>query len=155
VRTVEFVEYNLSLSTGEDIRVSELDPESIPSLTDPVVVRLADAVLSRCTRAPRSAVEDAKSGLPESLEAHLGSPPAGCLLRVSVPVCAELKFCVISDPVRCSTRHRTKRGPGFPMCWTFSVPEGGTGPQRSQAQDLADSIVSAWRDGRHVVIADG
>jgi hypothetical protein len=156
VRTVEFVEYNLSLSTGEEITVSELDPESIPSLTDPVVVRLADAVLSRCTRAPRDALEDAKSGLPESLEAHLGTPPGGCLLKVSSPVCAELKFCVISDPVRCSTRHRAKRGgPDFPMCWTFSVPSGGTPEQSSQARDLADSIVSAWRDGRHVVIADG
>lgn len=155
MRTVEFVEYVLSLSTGEEITVSELDPESIPSLTDPVVVRLADAVLSRCTRAPRDAIEDAKSGLPESLEAFLGTPPFGCLLKLSLPVCAELKHCVISDPVRCSTRHRTKRGPDFPMCWTFSVPTGGTPEQSAQARDLADSIVSAWRDGRHVVIADG
>lgn len=156
MRTVEFVEYNLQLSTGEAISVSELDPESTPSLTDPVVVRLADAVLSRCTRAPRAAVEDAKSGLPESLEAYIRTPPAGCLLKLSLPVCAELRFCVISDPVRCSTKHRTKRGgPGFPMCWTSAVPDGGTEGQRSQARDLADSIVSAWRDGRHVVIADG
>lgn len=153
MRTVEFVEYNLSLSTDEEITVSELDPESIPSLSDPVVALLADAVLSRCTRAPRDAVEDAKSGLPESLEAHLGTPPAGCLLKVSVPVCAELKLCVISDPVRCSTRHRTKRGgAAFPMCWTFSVPPGGTPEQSSQARDLADSVVSAWRDGRHVLV---
>jgi len=156
VRTVEFVEYTLSLSTGEEITVSELDPESIPCLTDPVVVRLADAVLSRCTRAPRDAIEDAKSGLPESLEAYVRTPPVGCLAKLSIPVCAELKFCVISDPVRCSTRHRSKRGgPDFPMCWTFAVPSGGTPEQSSQARDLADSIVSAWRDNRLVVIADG
>ncbi len=62
MRTVEPVEYLLHLSTGEDITVAELDPESVPSLTDPVVVFLADAVLSRCTRAPRSAIEDAKGG---------------------------------------------------------------------------------------------
>ncbi len=155
MRTVELVEYRLLLSTGEEILVSELDPESIPSLTDPVVVRLADAVLSRCTRAPRDAIEDAKSGLPESLEAHIRTPPVGCLIRLSIPVCAELRFCVISDPVRCSTRHTTKKGPDFPMCWTFDVPKGGTPEQSSRAKDLADSIVSAWRDGRLVVIADG
>ncbi len=154
-RTVELVEYNLSLSTGEEIQVSELDPESVPSLTDPVVVRLADAVLSRCTRSPRVALEDAKSGLPESLEAYLGTPPSGCLLKVSTPVCAELRFCAMSNPTKCSTRNVARRRAIFPMCWTCSLPDGGTEEQRSQARDLSDSIVSAWRDGRHVVIADG
>jgi hypothetical protein len=147
------VEYVLRLSTGEDILVSELDPESVPLLADPEVARLAGAVLSLCARAPRTALEDAKSGLPEALEPYLGTPPAGCLLKMSVPLCSEVRHCVISDSVKCSTHHRMKRGPAFPMCWTFAVPLGGTPAQSSRARDLSDSIVSAWRDGRHVIVA--
>ncbi len=156
MRTIEPVEYLLHLSTGEDITVAELDPESVPSLTDPIVVHLADAVLSRCTKAPRAAIEDAKNGLPESLEPFLRTPPAGCLLAMASPICAEIRQCAISDPAKCTTRRRTKRGgPDFPMCWTFSVPEGGTEQQRSEARGLADTVVDAWRWGRHVLIADG
>ncbi len=156
MRTVELVEYVLRLSTGEEILASELDPESVPVLQDPVVVLLADAVLSRCTRAPRWAIEDAKSGFPESLEPLLRTPPAGCLLRMSRPVCAEMKTCVLADRDRCSTVRAGKRGlPGFPLCWTFDVPDSKDAVRASAARDLADSIVLAWRDGRHVLIADG
>ena len=155
MRTVEFVEYRLSLSTGEEITVSELDPESVPSLTDPVVILLADKVLSRCTRAPRAAIEDAKSGLPESLEPFLGTPPRGCLVRLAM-VCAELRHCAVSGAKKCSTASQTRKGAAdFPMCWTFDVPAGGTREQSAAAKDLVDSVVLAWRDGRHVVIADG
>jgi len=156
VRSVELVEYVLHLSTGEEILVSELDPESVPVLRDPEVVRLADAVLSRCTVAPRWAIEDAKSGLPESLEPFLRTPPHGCLLRLSRPLCAEMRTCVLADRSRCSTVRTERRGlPGFPLCWTFDVPQFPDGERSSSARDLADSVVLAWRDGRHVLIADG
>ena len=61
MRSVEFVEYSLRLSTDEDILVSELDPASVPCLWDNEVLTLAAPFLAICTRAPRAAVEDAGS----------------------------------------------------------------------------------------------
>lgn len=152
MQSVEFSEYNLLLSTGEKISVSELDPESIPCLMDDAVLLAAAPFLVLCTRAPRQAVEDAKSGLPESLEAFLSTPPAGCLVKVQPHACAEVRHCVISDRTKCSTRYSLRKRPAFPRCWTASVLSHGSPEVVSQARDLADSIVSAWRDGRHVVL---
>lgn len=152
MRSVEFVEYSLRLSTDEDILVSELDPASVPCLWDNEVLTLAAPFLAICTRAPRAAVEDAKSGLPESLEPFLGTPPAGCLLKAPSPVCAELRFCAISDRTKCSTAYFVRKKPAFPLCWTADLLKARTPEKGSQARDLVDSIVSAWRDGRHVVL---
>ena len=152
MRAVEFVEYSLRLSTGEDILVSELDPASVPCMWDNGVLFLAASFLALCTQAPRAAIEDAKSGLPESLEPFLGTPPAGCLLRAPTSVCAELRFCAISDRTKCSTTYFIRKKPAFPMCWTADLLKASTPEVGSQSRDLVDSIVSAWRDGRHVVI---
>jgi hypothetical protein len=153
VYSVEFIEYPLGLSSGEDILVSELDQGRHPPLVDPVVAALADPALSRCSRVSRDALEDAKNGYTEGLESQLRTPPRGCLLMMARPECAEVKVCATADPGRCTARYSERGRPAFPHCWTFRVEGPGTEEQRSYARDLVDSVVDAWRSGRVVVIA--
>jgi len=153
---VEFLEYNLELSTGERIQVSELDESRYPPLSDKVVLLTAAAVVVHCTHAARDVVEDAKSGLPERLEDFIRTPPEGCLMKLESPVCSEISQCAIANRSHCTTRYRTKAsGAAFPFCWTYSVKAYGSPEQKAQGQDLCDSIVDAWRGGRLVVIVRG
>lgn len=155
MRTVDFLEYRIDLSTGESMDVAEVDSGLFPPLADPVVLRLSDDFLSRCTVAPRAAVEDAKSGYPEALEPFLGTPARGCLLRVSRQACADVGSCAISSRTRCLTSYSEKGRPAFPTCWTASVPDGGTEGQAAAARSLCESVVDAWREGRTVIVVRG
>jgi hypothetical protein len=131
MRSIEFLEYRLPLSTGEVIAVAEADSGRLPVLEDPRVLAAADDVLRRCTRAPREVVDEAK---------------------ISRPVCAEISTCVIADRRRCTAAGKTKKGPDFPLCWTYAVDPGLPQEVAMAARDLADSVVGAWRDGRYVLM---
>lgn len=145
----EFLEYPVLLRTGETVKISELDPGRTP--WGPEADAAARAVLDRCTRATREEMEAAKSGDTKHLEARLGTPPHGCLLKVDM-LCSEHRSCPSADLRECRTscQPSKKKPGGFPMCW--NAPAAGSDP--SSASALMTAIVMAWRDGRTVVIVD-
>lgn len=153
---IDAYDYTLNLSTGEVLLVSELDPERVGAMRNPEVLRHADPVLSLCTRASRAVLEDAKIGGTDALEDALGTPPEGCLLKLSVPVCRHVagRSCSMADAGRCTTRSRDRRGPDFPVCWELDIP-GGLTEASVAAGYLTSRVVSAWRELRYVIVVDG
>lgn len=138
------LEYSVALETGEVIDVLELDPETCPALLDLEVLRSSMWLLRHCTRATRRVLEDAKGGWAGPLQEALGTPPAGCLLRMEKPVCAIIGECGIADEALCTTRNLKKGIGRFPVCWEADVPREGA--------DLTYRVVHAWKEGRWVVI---
>ncbi len=137
--------------------MTEIDESASPSVTDPEVAAIAAPVLGLCPRVPRAVMEEAKMGFTRGLESMMGSPPAGMLLNVRRPVCGQIGDCPGADARKCTTRN--VRSPGrpfvgqFPICWELDTREKAE-PNRyaAEARALAALIVSAWREGRRVVV---
>ena len=153
------IEYELTLSTGERIKILELDPGAVPELLDEEVMAAADPVVSRCPRVRRQDLEDAKRGHTKRLEAVLGTPPIGHLLMMASPVCGEVGTCSSADRSVCTTRNSAGGRPflgRFPICWEFDVNRKVSrkvGPRASSAaRELASHIVNAWREDRRVFV---
>lgn len=138
------LEYSITLDTGERVDVLELDPATCDALRPGPVAEALDWILSRCTRASRAELEDAKGGWCGPLQDALGTPPLGCLLKMRDPACSLVDECGIADRARCTTRNVGKGLGLFPVCWEPVAPRAGA--------DLAWRIVHAWKEGRWVVI---
>jgi hypothetical protein len=149
------IQYELSLSTGEILHISEIDPEVFSELRDIKITKVISSVLDKCTKASRDVLELAKIGGTEQLEKLLSTPPIGCLIKMGEHICAEVRECPMANNELCSTR-RMKRGkPDIPHCWKFNIgekPHHLSYMEAVLAQHLATMIIHEWRDGRYVII---
>ena len=142
-----FNDYTIWLSTGEELQVTEIaDLEFSKSGLEDV-----EPVLSLCTKLSHRELEEAKEGYDSALKSKMKSPPVGCLLRFEHPICAEIKRCSMADPKKCSTKHTSRGGGKFPICWTCSrsLPKN---QEQSDLTYMCNIIVHAWRQGRHVIV---
>lgn len=153
--TVCLIDYVLKLGTGEELAVAELVPGLVPGMSDPAVVAAASPILLRCSRMPRHVLESAKIGNSREFEALVGTPPIGCLLKLDRPVCSEIRFCLMADREKCTTRYVDPGRRGaigmFPPCWDFEVLDADPGVA-SLARQIASGVVSAWKAGQTVVV---
>ena len=155
---MQIFEYSLKLGTGETIDVAEiamgaLDAWSKQAFDDQAAGKSIAGILLLCTKVPRQAVEDAKIGYAKPLERLLRTPPAGALLKLDRPACANISDCAMADAHKCTTLFASV-SVKFPECWDYDLASGSnfTDPMAA-AQEVAKTIVMAWRDGRHVVIS--
>ncbi|KKL45204.1 hypothetical protein LCGC14_2358020 [marine sediment metagenome] len=146
------LEYSLTLETGEEVEILELDPETCPELRSEDVRSAASHVLGRCTYTPRDVLEEAKGGFCKRLQELLRTPPIGCLLTVSNPECSELETCGIADRSLCTLRYVSKSGGKFPICWEAGPSKPCPDDIGMQVRDLAGRVAHAWREGRYVII---
>jgi hypothetical protein len=142
---LEFLEYSLTLSTNEIIRISELD---IGRIDDEEFIRIISSRPPPLDWVPylsRSILEEAKIGHDTRLLNQLGSPPSACLLRLPTFKCSERVMCA-SYQKSCELipLRRYKSGE-FPRCWTIDSGD-------SKQSQLITSIVFRWLENERVII---
>lgn len=157
--SIYFISYLVELETKEKITVAEIIPELFPEFFCNSEVLLAAAdVLDRCSRMPRHVLESAKMGHSREFEALVRTPPVGCLLKLKLPVCAEIKSCAIANPVKCTTRFVEPRRRGaigrFPPCWEMETDPKLSQDVNMKVRSLASGIVSSWKSGHYVIIVE-
>jgi hypothetical protein len=153
---IQIVEYEVFLSNGEKISITELDPERIPYLKNVEVLRASLGVIERCSFAPRSAIEDAKRGYDKSLLPLLRSPE-GALLRAWPPICRLIVECAMADIKRCTLRNIKKGKKHLPECWEFYPPDIKPPLEESVRRasiEIGTVIGMAWRSGSYPIIVD-
>jgi hypothetical protein len=146
------IEYNLHLDTGEQIMICELDQETTPTLSDPIVIEFLKNLLDRCSFVTREALEEAKLGRAKPLQNQIRSTPIGALLTITKPDCDHIKDCVMADKKKCSTRNIGKSGGKFPQCWDYQLDSKIPPEPKAAVAAIGAVIVHAWREGRHVFI---
>jgi hypothetical protein len=148
-------EYSLELSTGERLAVTEiamgaLDSWMTKAFSDAAARQLLAGVLDLCTRAPRCVLDDAKIGYTKPLERLLKTPPSGALMRLDKPECFSMSNCAVADKAKCTARFDK-----FPECWDYDIGHSDDFTDAmSAAQELAKTVVFAWKDGRYVIISE-
>lgn len=152
---MQIFSYSILLSTGETLEIAEIPVRAMDSWTkkaleEPIRSEIR-GVLSLCTKAPHSAMEDAKIGYTKPLERLIRISPIGALTKLDRPMCAHAKDCIMVQGPACSARPAAKK---FPECWDYSLLTETFEDGHSAAQELAKAIVMAWRDGKYVVISD-
>lgn len=142
----EFLEYNIDLSTGENIKIAEFD-----SVTNKFIWNHEEELhelLNIITKCNRKTIEDAKKGYSKDFEKSMKAPPYGCLLKLKKPICSEKNDCVSYKPKTCTTKNIKKKLGQFPDCWNFwfedEVPY--------QIRLFANRVIHYWREGFYVVI---
>lgn len=149
-------EYELLLSTGETVRLMELDPDAVEELRSPEILEAVSSILLIVPKVPRDVLEEAKMGHTKRLEQVMGTPPLGLLMKMERPICAEIRTCATADIRACTTRNLNRKEPiigRFPMCWEFSVDKKKHNIKVAvAARALASCIINAWREDRRVLI---
>lgn len=152
---IQLTEYSLSLTTGERIDVSELDPGLLGEEWSEAVAAAVRPLTDMCAHVPREAVEAAKLGYDTELK-RLLRDPVGCLVMLDRPVCSVIRDCPMAVREKCTTRNATARKGGlFPVCWEWQVPDDLDPVLEPAVQAAAQAIVHAWRQKRHVLVVTG
>jgi len=148
------VDYTIDLSTGEELKIAEFDPERIPEMNDPEVIIASADVLDRCTRASREALESAKRGYDTELKSLLKTPPVGALLKISSPLCSERWSCSMYNKTECSTKNISRQGGAFPECWEAEANISIKFPTDiiEASRALRTAVVHVWRHGTYAII---
>lgn len=151
MRTIAPTEYNLSLSTGEQITIAELDPVHVPELAHPAALAGCASLLAKVSHIEREFLEEAKLGYDANFLRRLRSAPHLCLVQVANPSCAlnDLRECVMASPI-CHTKQIKGKLGIFPECFTY-LPEIEEDPEE-HARSLGTAIVLAWRKGYYAVV---
>lgn len=144
---INILEYNLTLSTGEELSFCEFDSQLIPELCKEDVRKALSFILRVCTTADRHTIERAKRGETKPLERLLRTPPYGCLAKLDKPICSEIKVCSMANIKKCTTKNLEKKSGGFPICWSYSS-------ENEEAKYIASSIINFWKDGKYVLLID-
>lgn len=156
--SIYFISYLLELETKEKITVSEINPELFPEFSEPEVMSAASDILDQCSRMPRHVLESAKMGHSREFEALMRTPPIGCLLKLKLPVCAEIKSCAIANPIKCTTKFVEPKRRGaigkFPPCWEMETDPNLSQNVAIKVRALASGIVTSWKAGHYVIIVE-
>lgn len=142
-------EYLIRLSTGEDIEIAEVNMNLL-GLSDSLLQALLP-IFSICTNLSETEIEEARIGDDRAFKRKMNSQPVGSLARLADPVCSQIRNCGMADAKTCTTKNVNKRIGKFPSCWTTETREF-VDFERLRYLEVYNSIVHAWREGRHVVV---
>lgn len=150
---MQIFEYSLKLGTGETILITEVPVGAMNSsvqqaFNNPRSLEMVFSIIALCTKVPRQVLEDAKIGYTKPLENLLRTPPAGALMKLDYPVCANINDCIMATD-KCTARAGMKN----PECWEYSPTNHDLEIDTITAKEIARTVVMAWRDGRHVIIS--
>jgi len=149
---IQLVDYEITLSNGERISITEFDPDRIPYMRSPDVLAACRGILERCAFAPRAAVEEAKRGYDRALSSLLRGPD-GAMARANPPACRLVHDCAMASK-DCTLRNFRGRAGLFPECWEYAPPEGLPALIRMAAVELGTAVGNAWRAGSYPVVVD-
>lgn len=146
---IELVEYELDLSTGERLKVSELDPDRISDGPTKEYVKSNPDALIKCTRMSRETIEHAKLGYDTPFKSSLKSPPQAMLLKFIGKTCFERKSCASYDSSACTSEGFKKKNGKFELmqCWVFDS-------QSVEEREVMTVVLRAWFEGRTVIIVN-
>lgn len=152
--TIFPVDYIIDLSTGEELKIAEFDPERIPEMKNPDILYASTDVLNLCTRISREILEEAKHGYDTRLKPLLRTPPIGALLKAPMPFCAERWSCSMYSKMECSVRNISKCGGAFPECWEAEADKLVRLPVDilDASRALRTAVIHSWRQGMYAMI---
>ena len=151
MQPIQLVEYKIRLSTGEIIQVAELEPFGVP----PDLLIAAESILQRCSRMPRSVIEEAKLGHTKKFEALMLTEPVGALIKFESPICRMIRNCAMADQTTCTTRNVKMTTGKFPICWEYECSDSVPESLCQDVQAIAFAVVHAWRNGQWVIFVHG
>jgi hypothetical protein len=156
MKTIFPVDYIVDLSTGEELKIAEFDPERIPEMKDLDVINASSDVLDLCTRVPREILEEAKKGYDTRLKPLLRTPPVGTLLRAPMPLCNERWSCSMYNKMGCSLRNISEKGGAFPECWEIEADKlvKLSADILDDSRALKTAIIHVWRQGAYSIIVE-
>ncbi len=139
------IEYSLVLSTGETIEIAEIDLDFVLDKSENVMSGAAP-ILALCGHVTRAIMEESKSGYDANLKLLLRDPWRA-MMKLSDPVCSEIKSCAMANEKECTTRYNNGKKGKFPICFSYNPNQISYG-----AKMLCDTIIQLWRRGLYVVI---
>jgi hypothetical protein len=137
-------EYEITLSDGERLMISELDGETYPEIFSEQIMNSLSSLFERCVQLTRTEVEEFKNGYDQPFRSAVRTPISG-LIKSDPSLCAIRKNCIMYKPSICTLRNVKKNRGLFPNCFEY---DGDS----SFATDLGTCIVQAWRLGRYVIL---
>jgi len=146
-------EYSLHLSTGETIKIAELDAERSPALNHPQILKVLDGLLKHCSHMSREVVEEAKGGYDANFKKLLRAQPTGCMAKAEPAICLLINECAMANKLVCTLHNCLPSKTSLPVCWEFSpsVPIASL-EIRSAIIDLGTIIGHSWGNGSFVII---
>jgi hypothetical protein len=155
--SVDLVEYDLTLSSGEFVLVSELDRIRVPEVNLPEINLELRELLGQCVQMDRQSVEDMKLGYDKTFRSKFRTPIYS-LMNVTKTQCrhgkdGKIVNCGSFDKGTCSTKNLDlkKKKALFPICFEYkpSVPENHDAYMASVM--IGSAILWAWAGGRVVI----
>jgi hypothetical protein len=137
-------EYEITLSDGERLMISEIDGETYPEIFSEQTVKSLASLFDRCVQLTRIEVEEFKNGYDQPFRSAIRTPISG-MIRSDPPLCAIRKNCIMYKSSVCTLRNIKKNHGLFPNCFEY---DGNS----SFEIDLGTCIVQAWRLGRYVIL---
>ena len=146
-------EYPLRLSTGEVIKVAEIDAERSPALAHPQVRLVLEGLLKHCSSMTRETVEEAKGGYDTNFKAALKAQPMGCMIKAEPHTCLLIDECAMAIKSVCTLHNCLPSSKNqLPICWEFSPSPIANPSIRTAAIELGTIIGHAWRRGHYVIL---
>jgi len=142
---IEFYDYLLHVSTGETLKISEIDIGRIADEDFVQILKDRPKPLDWVPYIYKSIMEEAKIGYDKKLLDLIGVPPHAALLRLSSYKCSERKDCLSSQPKCTLIPLRKYKSREFPSCWLYE-----SGDQKSS--ELITSIIFKWLDNERVIV---
>ena len=137
-------EYEITLSDGERLMISELDGETYPGIFSEEILDSLASLLDRCVKLTRIEVEEFKNGYDQPFRSAIRSPVSG-LIKAEPCLCMIRKDCIMYKSSICTLKNIKKDRGAFPNCFEY---EGNS----DFAIILGTCIVQAWRLGRYVIL---
>ncbi len=149
--SIELIEYDITLSSGEPILISELDRSRIEDFSSEFE-NLLNPLLSRCVKLNRKHIEEMKLGYDKEFRKNFKTP-IYCLSQIGKNLCrykTDYKKrqinCSSYDENTCSTLNidLRKKKSSIPICFEYDS-------KQILVSMIGTAIIHAWSEGRVVL----
>ena len=148
-------EYALSLSTGEEIFITELDSERSPIILDSQIQKHIECMTKHCCNIPRDIIEEAKGGYDTKFKRLLRSQPIGCMAKSESHECLLIYECSMAIKSVCTLHNCLPTKTPLPICWEFSPLEKINDVKiKSVVIEIGTIIGQAWRNNSYLILVN-
>ena len=146
-------EYPLYLSTGETIKITEIDAERSPITNHPKIREALDGLLQHCSHISREIVEEAKGGYDTNFKLLLRAQPMGCMAKANPHECLHIRDCAMAMKSVCTLHNCLPSKTPLPICWEFSPSIKIDDIEiKSSVIELGTIIGHSWRTGKYIIL---
>lgn len=144
---IEFFDYEIKLSSGDILSISEVDIDRISDKDLLSVIKTRQSPLDWVPYITRSVMEEAKLGYDTNFKKSIGIEPIAQFKRLPTNLCYFRKKCASYEYEACLMKPKSKsrRAKEFPPCWMIDQ-------DNEKERFLITSMIFKWRDNFRVII---